>query len=466
MGEPAEKKTRRRRPALAIVPHKTLTDLGNAERFVERNKGRIRYCPPRKKWLAYDGKRWRWDDDGVVVRLAKRTVRDIYREASECDDERERKMLATWAKSSESSARIGAMLELASTEAGVPVQPDELDPDPWLLNVQNGTLDLRSGELREHSRDDLITKIAPVPYDPEAQHDLWEDCLTDATGGDEDLVIYLGQIFGYALTGVATEKAFFFFYGPSNTSKSTVLRAWENAIGDYALSADFETWLKRRDPGGNRGDLVRLMGARLVTSSEVGRGGSFDERIMKSVTGGDPITAAAKYEADVTFKPTFTLVLAANDAPRIRDDDDGMWNRVQRVPFTNVIKTPDPTMRDRLCEPEVAQAVLAWGVRGCLEWQAEGLRPPRAVQESTEAYKAESDRFQGFANDTLVADPEGSITRAQLRKLYETWCEEEGVKPLGARELGNRLRSIGATDGKNKGKRLWRGVRDRDMYDR
>ncbi len=442
-----------------------LTDYGNAERFVARYRDRVRFCPPRRSWLMWDERRWRWDETGDVVRLAKRTVREIYREASAAKSDEQRQAIARHAAKSESATRINALLELAKTEEGIPVLPADLDADHWLLTVENGTIDLRTGVLREHQQSDLITKMAPVAYDPAAKSELWDRCLRDATGGDDDLTGYLQRIFGYSLTGDASEKALFFFFGPPNTAKSTVLGAWAHTLGDYAASAGFETWCARRDVGGNRGDLVKLMGARLVSSVETKRGAKLDEGLVKKVTGGDPIDAAAKYEAEITFVCTFTLVLAANDAPRIRDDDDGLWARMQRVPFTNVIADPDPKFREQLCAPEVVAAILAWGVQGCLEWQSTGLKPPASVLDSTAAYRAESDRFVGFADSELRFEADATIPRKRLREIYERWCEDEGIKGVGARELAERMRDAGASERKSDGKRLWVNVREQYAYE-
>lgn len=438
------------------------TDLGNAERFVAQHRDSVRYSPQRRKWLLWTGERWELDETGKVYQLAKETVRSIYVEASRAASKDQSQALAKHAGRSESAERIAAMVKLATTESGIAVKVDELDADPWVLNAPNGTIELRTGDLREHRRSDLITKSTLVPFKPGAQSELWERVLHDATAGDTTLATYLQRMAGYALIGEALERILFFVFGPPGTAKSTLLEAFDGAFGDYARSADFETWLQRQTVGGNRGDLVRLAGARLVTSVEVRKGARWDEALVKRVTGGDEITAAAKYEGEITFRPSFTLLLAANDAPRARDDDAGMWARMRRLPLTAVIppEKQDPTVKIRLREPEHASAVLAWAVAGCLDYQREGFGKCAAVERSTADYRAEMDQLGMFLAESCAFEAGARVTRKALRDAYEAWCRENGIRvPLGSKDFAARLRDRDCTDKKVTGQRIWLGVR-------
>lgn len=439
-----------------------LTDLGNAERLVARHRDRIRHCPQRKKWLTWDGKRWAWDETGEVQRLAKKTARTIYTEAQHAKDGDQAQAIAKHAHASESHSRITAMIALAQTEIGIPVLATDLDSDPWLFNVENGTLHLRTGELRPHCRGDHITKVSPASYDPTAKHELWDRFLAQATGGDAELAAYLQRAVGYALQGNVTEKAFWFLYGAPDGMKSTFIDAVSAALGDYAVTVSFSTWLVQTNVGGNRGDLVSLMGARLVTSVEVRKGVRFDEEIIKRVTGGDMIEAAAKYEKEVRFLPSFALWLAANDAPTIRDDDEGAWSRVRRIPFNHPLPADqrDPLMREKLRAPEVQSAILAWAVQGCLEWQKSGLGTSAAIDESTASYRRDNDRTAGFFGDICAFEPDAKMSASDLRCAYENWCKEEGVRnPLNGNDLGERLVKRGCQPLKSNGRRIWKGVR-------
>jgi len=435
------------------------TDSGNAGRFAFMHRAGARYCTPRKRWLLWDGKRWAWDERDHVLELAKQTARAVWKEIDAFDpDSTERKQAAKNAMYAESRQGLTNMIALAGPLCAT--LPAELDADPYAFNVQNGTIDLRSGELRPHRRDDLITKVSPVDYDPNAASELWADCLAKFTGGDRELADYLQQAIGYALVGQVSEKCFWFAFGPPNGGKSTFVAAVARAFGDYAVSTDADTWLRRRDVGGNRGDVVRLLGARLVTCVEFQKGSKFDEKLIKGVTGGDLMTAAAKYEADVTFSPQFALWLAANDAPTIHDDDEGMWSRVRRVPFTVSIPEGDQdrTVRARIQAPEHARAVLAWAVRGCLSWQRGGLGTCRAIEQSNAAYRREMDRVAPFFDDRCEFAAGYETATSLLRQRYEEWCRDHRLRAISAKEFASRLRERGCEQIKDSAIK-WSGVR-------
>jgi putative DNA primase/helicase len=438
-----------------------LTDYGNAERLVRDHGKDLRYCAPKRKWYVWTGTHWQQDETGELVRLAKSTARRIYAEASRCDDADRRKAITKHALASERAPRIVAMVELAQSESGVPVLPCELDADPWLFCCRNGTIDLRSGQLLTHRQRDLITRLSPVDYVPDAKSELWDSYLATATNRDKELEAYIQRAVGYSLQGTVTERRFFFVFGPPGGTKSTFIETIGAAFGAYHQPADFETWLLQTYTGGNRGDLVRLAGARLVTSVEVRKDARFDEGLIKRVTGGDPLTAAAKYESEVTFQPAFTLWLAANDPPAIRDDDQGMWDRICRIPFTHAlsVEQQDRTMREQLRDPKVLSAVLAWSVRGCLEWQKRGLGACAAVDASVAEYRTAMDRVAGFLDSECVFAPNVQVLTKKLRQAYETWCDEMSARPLSGNDLAKRLEARGCQNVKNHGYRYWKGVR-------
>lgn len=413
-------------------------------------------------WLTWDGTRWRWDEVGVIERMAKATVRAILREAFDCDDDNRRKALTAWSFKSEQSKGIKAMVNLAQTEAGVPVLLDQLDTDPYLLNTPNGTINLRTAEIREHRKSDMITRTTGVEYHFTARSELWERVLSEACGGDAELATYLQHVAGFSLIGVPLERALFFLYGPPGTSKSTLIDALHAAMGGYVEEADFDTWLLKPQIGGNRGDLVCLAGARLVTSREAKPGAKWDESLIKRITGGDPIKAAAKYEKDVEFRPSFTLLFAANDAPAAREDDDAFWVRMKRIPLTHQIPigSQDKQLKAKLNEPEHAQAILAWAVKGCASYLANGFPRCRAVDDSTAEYRADLDHFAGFLEDRTEQGDGYFVSRKDLRKAYQNWAEEVGRKSLlDAKTIKRKLEARGFTElPPRNGYPMWGGL--------
>ncbi|MGO9976814.1 MAG: phage/plasmid primase, P4 family [Solirubrobacteraceae bacterium] len=358
------------------------TDSGNAERLVHREGADLRFVPA-IGWFAWDGCRWRRDDDGEVMRRAKRSARSMLIDAASVDDDEERKAIIGHAKRSESEPRLRAAVTLAQTERPVIVRSNALDSQPWLLNVLNGTLDRRTGDLREHRRDDLLTKLAPVNYDKQAASPLWSSFIAEITGGDGDFTAFLQRAVGYTLTGDVGEEVLFFAHGPAATGKSTFLEALKATLGgEYAVAADFEAFLKRRNDYGIRSDIARLAGARLVLGTEVDDGKQLAEGLVKQLTGGDTVTARFMYRDYFEFRPSFKLWLAANHRPRVNADDEAMWRRILQLPFTQVVPSErrDPELKRMLTtDPAVRSAILAWAVEGSIEWAARGLGVPQRV---------------------------------------------------------------------------------------
>ena len=445
-----------------LKPEPKLTDVGNAERFVDWLGGRARYCPEKRSWLIFDKFLWSWDTTGRIVELAKEFLRWWSGETYKLDDEKRRDYLKHILKI-ESANRLHAMIGLAQSVDGVPVHVAELDSNLWILNCKNGVHDLLSGELRAPRMADLITKSTHTVFDPEARSELWERCLLAWTGGDSERVAYLRRCAGYLLSGSVQEKALFFLFGAANGGKSRFLDALLFAMGDYAQVADFDTWIRSTIKGTrNRGDLTDLAGARLVVSDETYKGAVFDESLLKKIAGGGGrIKAAAKYQAEQEFEVTFKLVLAANDAPAFPDGDTGLWDRMRRIPFDNIIPPGkrDRGFREKLRAHDVRSAVLAWASRGFKEWHARGLGTCSAVEASNEAYRREMDRFGGFLEEYVLFDNASRTRVTEIRLIYETWCNDEGVPPLRVREFNERLRKAGATPSRKDGQKAWAGIR-------
>jgi len=261
-----------------------LTDLGNSRRFAWYQKEKIRYCYQRKAWLHWNGARWEWDSTGETAAKAKEVVCRIYLEAGKAATKKERSALATHAMRSEATARIRAMLSLAESEPGIPILENQLDQNPWLLNVANGTLELRTGELKPHNARDMHTKIAPVVFDPSATCPLWERFLDEIMNSNSSLISFLQRSAGYSLTGDTREQCLFISYGMGANGKTTYLQTMAALMGDYAQQSPTETLLVRR-LGGIPNDLARLKSARFVSAIEVEEGRRLAESLVKALTG-------------------------------------------------------------------------------------------------------------------------------------------------------------------------------------
>ena len=444
----------------SVAPAKRypLTDMGNSERLVCRHGEDLRYCHVWGRWLGWTGRRWERDETDGTVRRMKDTVRAIYAEAAGAPTPEERKAVAAWAQKSEAEARINAAINLARSE--LPVRPAELDADQWALNVPNGTLDLRSGELRPHRREDRLTKLAGAAYDPDAQCPTWLAVLDKIMGGSAGLIRFLQRAIGYALTGDTREQVLFILYGTGQNGKSTLLETLAALLGDYAQTAEFSTFLAR-DRDTVRNDLADLFGARFVSAVEAEGGRRLAEALIKSLTGGDTIKARFLFQEYFRFRPTFKLFLAANQKPVIRGTDIGIWRRIRLIPFT--VQIPEPEQDKALPEKLRAElaGILAWSLRGCLDWQRHGFDVPDEVKEATDGYRAEMDVLGDFLAERCALEPAGWATTRDLYKAYTAWCEASSERPLSKNPFSTRLaeRGFASTRVGKAQARGWRGIR-------
>jgi putative DNA primase/helicase len=416
-----------------------LSDVGNAQRLIAQHGKDLRYCQAFKCWFVWDGSRWKRDESGEVMRRAKSTSRAIYHEACQQQDGEQSK-LAKHAIASEKEDRLRAMMNLAASEPGIMIPPRDLDSDPWLLNVENGTLDLRSGILLSHTRGHLITRVAPVAYVPGGTCPIWESFLRRMVP-DIELRAFLQRAVGLTLTGDTREEVLLFVHGPTNAGKSTFTEAMKATMGDYATTADFEAFLRRRDPG-IRNDIARMAGARMVLSLEVEEGRHLAVAVIKSLSGGDTVTARFLHREFFEFRPTFKLWLVANHRPAASASDGAFWRRIRVVPFAQSLPESerDPSIKRTLRDsPATRSAILAWAVQGCLDWQKEGLGTPPAVRSATESYRKECDALERFLSERCVLRADARVAAEDLFSEYKSWCEEEDETPLTQQAFGKEL---------------------------
>lgn len=434
-----------------------LTDVGNGERLVSEHGKDLRYCHPQRMWYVYDGRRWADDTTAEINRRAIGTVRGLYEEAAGAPTPEQRAEIAKHALKSEATARIKALIEAASWIEGVPVNPDELDVSPWLLNVENGTLELKTGILRAHRREDAITKLAPVTYDPAAKCPTWYAFLDRIMGGDEDLIGYLRRAVGYALTGSTGEQVMPILHGSGANGKSTFIETIAALLGDYAQQTPTETLMVRHSQGVPN-DLARLRGARFVSAVETGEGNRLAENLVKQMTGGDRITARFLHKEFFEFTPVFKLFLATNHKPLIRGTDEAIWRRLHLVPFSVAIPKPeqDPALKDKL-KAELP-GILNWALEGCLEWQKSGLQPPARVQAATQSYRDEMDVLAAFIEEQCTTKAGASVLSSHLHRCYREWCEANGEYAVSNKAFSMRLQERGFEKKRLSAGMFWEGL--------
>ncbi len=411
---------------------------------------------------TWDGVRWARDDTGEITRRASESVLTLYAEAEQLEDRLRRAELVKHAMRSEADSRIAAAIHLARADARVAVRPDAFDTDPWALNVVNGTIDLRTGELRAHRRADLITKLSPVAYDPETRLELWDTFLLRATGGDPQLLRYLQRVAGYSLTGDTREEILLFLHGPTAAGKSTLVESVKSAAGDYAVTADFDTFLARRDSGPQRHCPARRSAARRLDrdggGSAPGGGAREDAHRRRRRERAVPVPrvvrvpptgeAVARREHQAAREQRGRRYVAPDPAHPLRAHHPG--------------KRARPRGEARLRDPAIGgPGVLAWAVQGCVAWRREGLKAPERVALATASYRDEMDELADFLADRCVLAPNAHTPASELYAAYVAWAHDTGERrTLSSREFGRRLgaHDVGTERGTG-GARLRRGIR-------
>ena len=434
------------------------TELGLAQRIVACHGNDLLHCFPWGAWLVWDGTHWMQDESGAVWRLAKKVVLDLYQEAINEPDPERKKGLLKFALRCEKETCIRAALSLARSD--VSVVPGDLNQDVWLLNTPTGTLDLRTGNLRAHRREDHLTKLCPTPYDPVAEHPEFDRFLLRIVNRDVLTILYLQRAFGYALTAAVKEHVIFFLVGAGANGKSTLVGAIVFAVGrDYAVQVAPKLLFEDQKDTHPTG-VADLYGKRIAATHELDAGSKLAEGLVKQLTGGDRVKARRMRQDFWEFDPTHTLFLCTNTKPVIRGSDEGIWRRIRLVPFR--IQIPKAEQDGDLPEKLRAEApgILAWLVEGARSWMELGLDDPDEVLSATAAYRSESDVVGEFiAARCIVSDD----SRAKAKNLYEAYCnwhrEALGGEPVSQKTFGGRLSDRGYVRRKDgAGNFEWRGL--------
>jgi len=435
------------------------TDAGNAEALAHFYGYRLRYDHKRGRWLVFGKHHWQPDCDGELIRLCKGLARLRHAAALKIGDKAEREAACSWARSTESRAKIDAALTLARAEPPIADKGESWDADPFLLGVPNGVIDLRTATVRDGRPEDRITQVAAVPFDPDATCPRWERFLREVLSDDEELVAFVHRALGYSVTGDMRERCFLILWGGGSNGKSVLLAQVRNALGDLAADTPFTTFeLSARS--GIPADLAALEGRRFVTASETAEHCRLNEARLKSWTGQDPCTARLLHENWRTFQPIGKLWLCTNHRPRVEDDSEGFWQRVRLVPFRRQFRPEDdPDLQDTL--KAEAPGILRWLVEGACSWLATGLRAPASVLAASEEWRTEADPLAEFLVARCELRADLSTRSSALYAAYLAWAETEGLRDrerLTANAFGRRM---GARFGARRTKtgKLYDGVR-------
>lgn len=410
------------------------TELGNAERIAYEYGHIVKYVNE-MGWMIWDGKRWQVDTKKEIERITAKVLRGLYKS----DDEEEIK----WARQCERrNIRMNSIKDLMPL---VPGERTEFDKNDYLFNVQNGVIDLKTGELLPHDRTLHITKIANVTFDKEAQCPNWLGFLDSIFLGDKELQDYMQRLIGYSLTGDISEQIMMFLVGGGSNGKSTFINTIKDLMGEYGKQAKADTFIKKKESGANN-DIARLVGSRFVSAIESEEGERLSESFVKQVTGGEPVLARFLRQEFFEFIPNFKIFFTTNHKPVIGGLDEGIWRRVKLIPFN--LNLPSH-LRDKKLPEKLSlemPGILNWAVEGCMKWQQDGLREPRVVAEATGNYKEEMDILGPYLNECCYIDrdnPDVKIEAKELYNDYSNYCYKSGETTLKNRAFYRMLETKG-----------------------
>ncbi|MFQ6340927.1 phage/plasmid primase, P4 family, partial [Bacillus sp. AF62] len=397
-----------------------LTELGNAERIAYKYGHVIKYVNE-MGWLIWDGKRWKMDTRKEIERMTAKVLRSLYKSEEEPE--------VKWARMCERrNIRMNSIKDLMPL---VPAQREDFDKHEYLLNVENGVIDLKTGELSLHNRDLMLTKMVNIEYKKEEDCPNWkaflESIFKDVEGNtDYELIDFIQKAIGYSLTSDISEQVMFFLYGGGRNGKSTFINTIKNVLGDYAKQTNSDTFIKKKHDSGANNDIARLAGARFVSAVESEDGQQLSEALVKQITGGEPISARFLRQEFFEFTPEFKVFFTTNHKPIIKGIDEGIWRRVRMIPFTVTIakEKMDRKLPEKLSME--MPGILNWAIQGCLKWQREGLREPKSIRVATNSYKEEMDIIEPFILDMCFLNPLAKIEAKELYTAYSRWCEDEG----------------------------------------
>lgn len=432
------------------------TDTDNARRLVARCGGKLAWAVG-TGWLTFDGKRWRRDQEGRRLRFAVKTAERIRDEARHLHGPTAKAGRTKFSEGSKGKGALDRMLECARPL--VVVRDDALDANPFQLNVLNGTIDLKTGELLPHNAGDLITKVVRVEFDSDAECPRFKTFLRKVAP-DPQLRPWLQRAVGYSLTGSARELVVFFLHGPGSTGKSTFVNLFRDLLGEYGVHTPTETLVAKHYDNAIPADLARMKGARMVTVVEANFNKPLDEAKLKGMTGGDVITARHLRQDFFEYKPEFKLWIAANDFPRVRATDDAIWNRLRVIPFRQVLRKSEirRDLSERLMEE--APGILAWAVRGARRWYQKGLGDlPGGGADATAEWRATVNPVKRFFDEECRAEPDASVRSQVLFDRYRVWCGKNGERHASSSAFKARLVELDVTYKRTKIGSVWRGIK-------
>lgn len=450
-------------------------DAANARRIAEEHHDRLRYVTDWQKFLVFEHGRWVLDrSETLAQRAAKSTAKRIWKlvkkQLSPDGDKAKQADLLKFGRYCSSRSGISNALHLSKSEPELVISHDELDTVPFLLNCKNGTLDLRTGQLRGHDPKDLITKLCPIEYDPSAPCPRWERFVSEVMEDKVELIEFLQRYAGYVLSGDVTEQILLICWGAGANGKSTFFETLLEMLGPDYATAGAEGLLTAKKRDSHPTEIADLFGRRLVVCAEIDAGREMSEARCKQLSGNDTLKARHCKEDFWSFVPTHKTVLYSNYLPKVKGVDHGIWRRLVLLPWQQKFWNPDKgesgeekykrdiSLRDKLRQE--LPGILSWCVRGFQQWQAQGLCPPDSVRAATAQFKIDSDELKDFFADCCdLGDARFWVRLKFLYKEYQDWCSRSGFNPDTQKTFSQKLAERGLKKDRDSTGILFYGVK-------
>jgi putative DNA primase/helicase len=439
-------------PLLDIMTAFSRGETGDAEILARLYADRIAYDHAAGAWYLWRSHFWIPDRTGAVGHFVTNDVASQYLYAAaekrragandEADDLNKRAHALRYRN------KINNVLALAANQPALALAGDEWDSDLMLLGVANGTIDLRTGELRAGDPKDYIQMVAPTKWRGlDAPAPRWELFLQEIFAGDIDLIAFMQRLLGYGITGLTSEHVLPVLWGEGRNGKDSLLETLAHTLGAFASPVQAEVLLTAgRNPNAATPHLYALRGKRLVWVSETNEGARLNAGQVKLLTGGGTIAARPLYGKPITFKPQHLLMLVTNHKPHANADDYALWKRLLLIPFTQAFVDDPQAENEHLRDPHLleklkaeAPGILSWLVRGCLEWQRQGLNPPQVVRLATEDYREGEDTIGQFITERCLVKPEAQVKAGELYTAYGAWSKDYGMTPMSGTAFGKRI---------------------------
>lgn len=440
---------------------RSLDDIGNAERLVDHYGGEIRFTVDAEQWVTYEDGRWSFK--GGATRVWQRVIRTIdavpqteagaYSKArGRGEDGKElpspRETFLKWVASQRMRPKLAAMREIAQGHPSLHCFMSDFDRPEMLLNVANGVVDLCTGQLMDHDPGLFLMQQSPIVFDPDAKAPMWEEFLASVMP-DEERRAYLARVIGYTLTGSTEEQVMFIHHGDGQNGKGVFMRVITEIFGDYAQSVPRSTLMAKQNEG-IPNDVARMMGKRLLSTTETSAGKKLDDELVKQLTGEDTVSARFLNKEFFDFRPVGKIHLVTNYLPTV-GGGHGIARRLQDIGW-DVIVPPDKRIKkyDEKILAAEAPGVLNWAIQGCLDWQRQGLAVPQAVKDKTKEHLAKSDPLLMWRDEyTKEAEPDAYTETGVLFASYKQWCQAGSIREMSIRAFGDALQEKGLVRGQH-----------------